>query len=122
MQSQSAVLAVAVILAVGDDDVVGHVYSHGLARLLQSLRQSVVVGAGRGVVARMVVAQGYDGGVVEYRLAYYYAYVHGSLTYASVRYALLLYQSEVLVHKQHPRLFHVQVLHLGVHVRVDGVC
>lgn len=58
--SHPSFFTVAVILPVGHDDVVCQMNPHHFAGFLQSLCQPVVVGARSGVVARMVVAQGYD--------------------------------------------------------------
>ena len=62
-QSESSCLGITVITAVGDDEVVKKVDAHQLASLLHALRQTVVVTAGAGVAAGMVVAEGDDRGV-----------------------------------------------------------
>ncbi len=114
----SAFLAVAVIASVGDDDMVGHVYAHDVGRRLEFLCQTVVIGAWSWIVARMVVTQGYDCGVVEQCFFDDYAYVDSSFAQSSVTDAQAFYQFEVAVHQQHPRLFYIKVLHYRVHVVV----
>ena len=109
---------IAVIPSVGDYQVVSQIKAHHLARLLESLRYAVVVAARTSVAARVVVAQGDDGGVAQQRVFYYHAYVDGRFGYSAVRQLQWLYQLVVLVHQQYPRLFLAQVLHARVHVFV----
>ena len=56
---------VGIVAAVGDDEVVEEEDAHELAGFLDADGQTVVVAAGTGVVAGMVVAEGEDGGVGE---------------------------------------------------------
>lgn len=119
-RSELALLSVGVIAAVGYDDVVGKVDAHHVAGLLYALRQAVVVAAWARVLAGVVVGQGEDGGVVEQCLAHDDAHVNSRFADAAVRDALPLYELEVLVHEQYPRLLGVEVLHERVQVVVYG--
>lgn len=53
---QPSLLAIAIVDAVADDDVVEEVETHGVAGLMDTLGQTVVVAAGMWIVRRVVVA------------------------------------------------------------------
>ena len=67
--SEPALIVVAVIAAVSEDDVVNEAYVHGFRRFLHPLRQAVVFPAGLGTARRMVVAERNGRGVGEDGLA-----------------------------------------------------
>ena len=98
--------------------MVEEVYAHDVAGFVDPVGELVVEAAGMVVATRVVVCRGYDGGIVGNRRRYVEAYVDGSLGDAAVAYAHSLYEFEVLVHEQYPRLLHVEVLHPWVHVVV----
>ena len=102
--------------------MVKKIKAHGLTRLFHALRYAVIVATGAVVAARMVVAESHHRGVAEDSLAADHPHINSRLTDASMRYAHSLDELKVLVHEQHPRLLHIEVLHAGVHIFVDGLC
>ena len=62
--------------------------------------------------------KGYDGGVVEQCLAQDYAHIDSRFRQSAVRESHRLDESHALVHQQYPRLFGVEVLHLGQHILI----
>ena len=98
--------------------MVEEIHPQEFARLLHALGQPVVLLRGPVVAARVIVARHHYRGIVEDGLLHYHAHVDRRLRYASVAHPYGLYQLEPLVHQQHVKLLHVQVLHKGVHIVV----
>ena len=76
---QSSLLAIAVVDAVADDDVVEEVETHGVAGLMDTVGQAVVVAAGMRIVRRVVVAKGQHGGIREHRFLHHHANIDGGI-------------------------------------------
>lgn len=78
-ESESPLFVVGVVGTVADDDVVEHIDAHGVAGLLDALRQTVVVAAGMRLARRVVVDKGHDGGIAQQGFLHDDAHVDGSL-------------------------------------------
>ena len=79
-----ALFVIAVVAAVGNDDVILEVNAHDVAGFLDGLCQTVVVGTGTDASRRVVMSQGYDGGVAKYGLLNDEAHVDGGLGNAAM--------------------------------------
>ena len=106
--------------SVGDDDVVHEEDAHDFAGFLNLKGELVVCLAGERTVARMIVTEGDDGGVVEYGFLDEQSDIHGCFRNASVRDAGSLDELEVLVHHQYPCFLGIEILHFGEHIVIDG--
>ena len=113
---------VGIIRPVGNNEMVHQVQSHHVASAFDALRQFVILSTGPDAAAGVVVADGKNGGIGKHSLAHDDADVDRHFRDAAVGNAQFLDESEVLVHQQHPELFHVEVLHHWVHVVVDACC
>ena len=106
-------------MAVGDDDVIHEEDAHQFTGMLDAFGQFVVGFAGSEVTGRVVVANGEDSGVGKDGLADDDADIDGCLRDATVRDTYFLDETVVLVEQQRPELFHVEVLHLRVHLVIN---
>ena len=113
---------IAVVVAIGDDDVVAEADAHQFAGFADAGGQRVVLMAGTQAAGGVVVADGKDGGVGQNGFAHDNADVDRDLADASVGNTQPLDEAEVLVHEQYPEFLDVQVLHQGVHIVVDACC
>ena len=86
-------------------------YAHGLACLRYALRQLVVVAAGPGVSAWVVVGYGYDGGVLLYCVFHYYPHVDCRLRYSAMRQAYGVDVLVCLIHQYQVCFFNVKITH-----------
>ena len=93
-----AVLPIAVIVLSTHDYMVGEIDAHQLAGILDGPCYLVIHPAGASVLRWVVMADGQDGGVVEYCILHDQANVHQGLCNAALRQFDMLYQSVVLVH------------------------
>ena len=71
--------AIGIIVSVCYDDMVGHVYPHGVACLQYLLCQFVVVAAGSDIAAGMIMNQGDDCSFCLKSFLEYHPYVNGCL-------------------------------------------
>jgi len=86
--------------SVGDDDVVHEEKTHDFAGLGYLLGEYIVGFAWQRTVARVIMAEGDDGGVVEYGFLDDESNISGSLGDASFGDAGSLDKLEILVHHQ----------------------
>ena len=117
---QAAFLAVAVVSAVDNDDVVEEVEAHGVAGGFDLAGDAVVLMTGLRVVAGVVVDERKGGGVAKQCFAYNDAHVDGRIAQPTVGNTEWTDEAVVLIHQQDPRFLYVEVLHDGVHIVVDG--
>lgn len=101
--------------------MVEEVDAHEVAGFFHPFRDAVVLLAGLWVVAGVIVCDGDDRGVVDDGEFDDQSHVDGGLADATHGESLRLDELVVLVHQQHPGLFHVEVLHLGMEVEIDAV-
>ena len=106
--------------SIGDDDMVHEEDAHDFAGFLNLKGKLVVCLAGERTVARVIVTEGNDGGVVEYGFLDEQPDIHGCFRNASVRDTGSLDELEILVHHQYPCFLGIEILHLGEHIVVDG--
>ena len=102
--------------------MVEHEDTHGLASLSHQFRQAVVVATWAMVVAGMVVANGNYSGIGKQGFFQYDAHIDRRFADAAMGETHCLEEIEILIHEQCPCLFHIKVLHLGVHVLIDRLC
>ena len=86
--------------------------AHAVTGFLQTLRQLVVYCTWTGVTARMIVAECYDGRIVQDSLLQQNPNIHAHLRDTSLTQPDALDEPEVLIHEDDVRLLHFQVLHL----------
>ena len=106
--------------SIGDDDMVHEEDAHDFAGFLNLKGKLVVCLAGERTVARGIVTEGNDGGVVEHGFLDEQPDIHGWFRNASERDTGSRDEFEILVHHQYPRLIGIEILHLGEHIVVDG--
>ena len=119
LASESALIVVAVIAAVSEDDVVNEAYVHGFRRFLHPLRQAVVFPAGLGTARRMVVAERNGRGVGEDGLAENEPHVDHSSRDAAATDTDTADDAQVVVHQQHVAFFNGIVAELVEEVAVN---
>ena len=119
---QTAFLLIAVIGAVGDDNVVNEVHTHDVASPFDALRQLVILAAWHQIAAGMIMYCGQYGGIVEQTFAHDDAHIGRCFGDTAVADAHLADKTALLIHQQNMEFFDIKVLHQRVHEVVNSRC
>ena len=94
--------------------------SHQVASTLDRLCEFIIYPTRANAPTGMIMAENDDGGIVHDGLFHNDTDINRSFSNTTLADAYRLYKLVVLIEKNHMAFLHLQVLHLGIHVVING--